>query len=93
MAKYPDLRDIDQNLTILAEECAEVIQVIMKIKRFGVDHTHPKLKRSNREMLLQEIGDVQAMINVLVDNRVVLRKDIVSATARKIFRLRQWYKI
>jgi len=29
--------DIDQNLEILAEECAEVIQIKSKIVRFGMD--------------------------------------------------------
>ncbi|MCK5237523.1 MAG: hypothetical protein KAR06_11120 [Deltaproteobacteria bacterium] len=42
--------DVNKNLTILAEECAEVIQVIMKIKRFGLMNVHPRVGQSNQRV-------------------------------------------
>jgi len=49
----------------LAEECAEVIQVLMKIRRFGMFNHHPdKPKYYNNKMaLLDEMQDVQVRID------------------------------
>ena len=48
----------------LAEECAEVIQVCMKIQRFGLDDHNPlkKVKKTNREKIIEEMGDVENAI-------------------------------
>ena len=50
----------DERLTILAEECAEVIQCICKIQRHGYESTNPKIPNSetNREALQRELGDL-----------------------------------
>ena len=90
MAK--DFKDMDQNFTILAEECAEVIHVIMKIKRFGLDYTHPKIGKSNREVLTQEIGDVVTMIDILMENDIFSKDDIQKAYEIKVERLKKWYR-
>lgn len=54
-------------LEILQEECAEVIQAISKIKRFGLDSYHPADpdKVSNFHHLIVELGDIQGMIRLL----------------------------
>jgi NTP pyrophosphatase (non-canonical NTP hydrolase) len=56
----------DEVLLILQEECAELIQAICKVKRFGL--------QENKENLLQEIADVLCMINLVYD-KGVLEKD------------------
>jgi len=43
-------------LLILQEECAEVIQAVSKIKRFGMEN--------NREQFEQEVADVICMIDL-----------------------------
>ena len=50
-------------LLILQEECAEVIQAISKVKRFGLDN--------NREQLEQEIADVLCMINLAFNHGII----------------------
>ena len=50
---------VEEALDILQEECAEVIQVASKCKRFGT--------KSNRERLTQEIGDLYCMIQIIQD--------------------------
>lgn len=57
-------------LEILQEECAEVIQAISKIKRFGLMSHHPEdpLKTTNIEHLIVELGDVIGMIQLLADS-------------------------
>jgi len=57
-----------ERLDILAEECAEVIQSIMKIKRHGFDSCSPygHSMETNREALIRELFDVKAAA-MLVD--------------------------
>lgn len=54
----------DEILTILAEECAEVIQEICKCKRFG-------LEGDNRDRLRREVAQLEYMIS-LFNNHVVI---------------------
>lgn len=53
----------DEALTILMEECGEVIQVASKIQRFG--------DREHYDNLSKEIGDIMCMIDILVEQGVV----------------------
>lgn len=46
----------EEILTILQEECAEVIQAVSKVRRFG--------EARNLEQLEQEVADVLCMINL-----------------------------
>ncbi|MGR3177280.1 MAG: MazG nucleotide pyrophosphohydrolase domain-containing protein [Candidatus Anammoxibacter sp.] len=70
----------ERYLDLLAEECAEVIQAIMKAKRFGLyDKFEGYNKgRSNENAILREIGDVLAIIDLLIDRE----KDGIIAEAR-----------
>jgi NTP pyrophosphatase (non-canonical NTP hydrolase) len=59
------MRDVKKVLGILTEECAEVIQAVSKINRFGMENGWNGV--SNRESLITEIGDVMAVLQILVD--------------------------
>ena len=53
-------------LTILQEECAEVIKEVSKIMRFGWDSHHPDDPvTTNRRLLEVEVGQLQHMIDYL----------------------------
>lgn len=56
-----------ERLAILAEECAEVIQVVGKILRHGYASCHPdNLKgETNRRLLERELGDVLGTMRVM----------------------------
>lgn len=56
-----------QIMTIMQEECAEVIQAISKIMRFGWDDYHPETGISNRCSLERELADLIVMITLLKD--------------------------
>jgi len=44
------------------EECAELIKILCKVKRFGWDNFHPDHPDvSNRILVLQEIEDVERL--------------------------------
>lgn len=57
-------------LDILQEENAEVIQAISKIRRFGIHSKNPyhgEDSKDNRELLVDELGDVLALMQLLED--------------------------
>lgn len=55
-----------ERLAILAEECAEVIQVVGKILRHGYESHHPNNRTvSNRMLLETEIGHIDAAVITL----------------------------
>lgn len=47
----------DEILTILTEECAEVIVAISKVRRFGLENNEDNLK--------QELADVRCMLDLV----------------------------
>ena len=78
-------------LSITQEECAEVIQAISKIFRFGID-TEWK-GETNRQHLEEEIGDLQAMINLLIEHKIVDVKQVENASIKKTLKLQKWSNI
>jgi len=64
-------------LNILQEECAEVIQAVSKCDRFGIDNFKPGKPKTNREHLADELGDLQAMINLCVKFNLVTNEQKV----------------
>lgn len=81
-------------LSILQEECAEVIQAISKINRFGLDGVNPSTNVSNRDSLINEIGDTMAMIYCLVNvTKFITEEEIIKASDAKLNKLRTWSNI
>ena len=65
-----ELSDYEMELLgILQEECAEVIQVISKIRRFGLESKNPFIEnaKSNRELLQDEVGDFLGVLEMLLE--------------------------
>ena len=80
-------------MDILQEECAEVIQAVSKISRFGIDNLKPGKEKTNRDHLEEELGDMMAMITILVDKGIVSRVQLEKAEAAKIEKLKLWSTI
>jgi len=53
----------EEIMTILQEECAEVIQAVSKVKRFGLEGNVKDLKK--------ELCDLQCMINLMEEFNVI----------------------
>jgi hypothetical protein len=86
-----DTREI---LLILQEECAEVSQAISKCFRFGPDQIKPGKEQTNIQHLQEELGDVLAMIDLLVKKNVgVETVGLLNAKVQKIEKLKQWSNI
>jgi NTP pyrophosphatase (non-canonical NTP hydrolase) len=86
-----DTREI---LTILQEECAEVIVEVSKCFRFGPDQMMQGMDLTNIQRLQKELGDVTAMIELLVDKNVgVSYEEINLAKQEKFEKLKLWSHI
>lgn len=81
------MRNREQVLGVLTEECAEVIQAVSKINRFGMESEWQGV--TNKQALIQEIGDVLAVINVLLEDTDINigAEDIEIALEKKLKKL------
>lgn len=82
---------VNEIYAITQEECAEVVQAISKVMRFGLDSTHKG--RTNRNHLTEEVGDLQCMINLLVEYGVCDMSEVKLAADKKRGKLEQWSTI
>jgi len=80
-------------MDILQEECAEVIQAVSKVRRFGMDNAKPGKPKTNREHLEQELGDLYAMIDILQELDIVSWTNIERAAEAKREKLKTWSNI
>ena len=64
MDHFNDLEPCDDEmLTVLSEECAEVIQAVSKIQRHGWHSVHPSGGLTNREDLEKELGHIALAVS------------------------------
>ena len=83
--------DTKEILTILQEECAEVIVEVSKCFRFGPDQMMEGLEVTNIQRLQKELGDLLAMVELLTDNNVgVTTHGLKVAKKAKFKKLKQW---
>ena len=86
--------DTKEILTILQEECAEVIVEVSKCFRFGPDQMMKGLDVTNMQRLQKELGDLQAMIELLVDKNIGVTNDgLTRAKTDKFLKLKKWSNI
>ena len=80
-------------MDILQEEAAEVIQAVSKIRRFGMDNAKYGTGQTNKEHLEEEIGDLLAMVDILLINDMVNWGNLHRAKRAKIEKLKKWSNI
>ena len=84
-----DMKQLDarqQLLVIMMEECGELIQACSKALRRGELYEHS----DSETELKKEIGDVQTMINLLVEYDVLSWTEIEQREERKREKLKVW---
>jgi NTP pyrophosphatase (non-canonical NTP hydrolase) len=81
----------DEILRITQEECAEVIQAISKVFRFGIDGMHNGV--SNQAHLEEEIGDLVCMVDLLMERGLVSVEAVDNAARAKLIKLSKWANI
>ena len=80
---------VEEALIILQEECAEVIQSISKIKRFGLDQAYEG-QESNRIRLQKEVGDVLALVDYLIEKDILDHVSLLQCKIDKINKLKKF---
>lgn len=85
--------DNNEVMDILQEECAEVIQAVSKIRRFGMDNSKHGTGQTNKEHMEEELGDMLAMIDILMINNVISWGNLHTAKRAKIEKLKKWSTI
>lgn len=78
---------------ILQEECAEVVQEVSKIFRFGIDTVHYKTGLKHSTMLEIEVGDVLALVDILIEQGVLDRQRLDIAVENKKEKLKEWSRL
>lgn len=84
----------EEALTILQEECGELIVAISKMKRFGVNDFNPYDRKPNMDSFIEEVADVICMIEISLDkvayqgyNKEKIDEILVNKHARKLANL------
>ena len=87
------MNKINEILDILQEECAEVVQAISKARRFGLDNVYLKGQGTQRDQLVQELGDVSLLIDLLKSHYLFTEAELNSAKLSKAAKLTKWSTI
>lgn len=86
-------KQLKEVMDITQEECAEVIQAISKISRFGIDNFKPGKPKTNRQHLEEEMGDMLAMVDIMLEQGIVSQAKLDIAKTAKIEKLKKWSNI
>jgi len=83
------INDIQQLMAITAEECGELTQVCMKIMR-KYDTLEGVSNDKYRELLVEELGDVMCMIELMIEHEIVNISEIHNRAQTKREKLKTW---
>ena len=72
--KNSPINKLQQLMVITAEECGELTQRCSKIIRKYNDIS--EIEEDQRVKLLEELGDVQCMIELMVDHNIITYKEL-----------------
>ena len=70
-------------LVIASEEASEIVKVVSKILRYGMQ---PK----DQKALIEEIGDMQCMIDLIVEHKLITKTQIKNRIKVKSKKLKKW---
>lgn len=70
-------------LIITMEECGELTQACSKVLRMGMNI-------QNYNQLVEELGDVQCMINLILGSKLVVEEDVNKRVRTKVKKLRTY---
>lgn len=80
-----------ERLAIFAEECGEVIQIVGKILRHGYESHHPDSVRTNRELLAEEMGHIECIMDRMIYAGGIACTAITAANCNKIATAKRYF--
>lgn len=86
---------VAEALDLVQEECAEIIQIISKIRRFGLDSYNPydTERKSNQHLLNDELGDLCLLIRILEEEQIACPLHIEDRIDWKTEKLKKYTKL
>ena len=78
-------------LLIAQEECAEVIQAISKVFRFGKNDEYNG--KTNQQRLEEEAGDLMCMLQLMMDKGLISESNVHYWSSQKRIKLEKWSSI
>lgn len=82
-----------ESLDLLQEECGELIVITSKVKRFGLMSENPEHPGvSARQQLIQELGDVLALAELVCRHHHIGTLEVEFAKQRKFDKLKLFSK-
>lgn len=78
----------DELMIITMEECAELTQACSKVLRTMTEEGD--IRADALESLIQEVGDVMCMIELLEDHGLMKRSEVLAGVDAKRAKLRRW---
>jgi len=82
------INKLQQLMTITMEECGELTQRCSKIMRKYA--TTKLIEEDQRVKLMEEIGDVQCMIELMIDHGIVTHVEVAERSNKKREKLKKW---
>jgi len=87
----------DYYLLKIIEEASEVQQIVSKCMRFGLEDYHPKRENiSNVELLIDEILDLYAVLEICVEEEILPEKinlDVEKAIKEKKEKIQKYLQV
>jgi hypothetical protein len=86
------MNSVEQEIMDIAqEECAEVIQAISKVRRFGLTSEHKGV--TNQAHLETEVGDLMCMFELMIEKGIINEAACLEASRNKRIKLQVWSNI
>lgn len=82
------INDLQQLMTITMEECGELTQQCSKIMRKY--KTKDQIEEDQQTLLVEELGDLQCMINLMIKHKIVTWDQIQARAKVKNEKLKKW---
>ena len=87
-----DMKDtINELMVITMEECGELTQACSKVLRTMTKEGD--VRKDALEKLIQEVGDVMCMIELMEDHGLVKRTEVLAGVDAKREKLRRWSEL
>ena len=80
-----------QLMIITMEECGELVQACSKVLRTMTKEGD--IRVDSLENLIQEVGDVMCMIELMEDHGLMKRSEIIAGVDAKREKLRRWSEL
>ena len=89
---FTDMKDtINELMIITMEECGELTQACSKVLRTMTQEGD--VRADALEKLIQEVGDVMCMIELMEDHGLMKRSEILAGVDAKREKLRRWSEL